>query len=211
MIKAIQRPPGIDSAHVYARAAARGPREVDAVLRVRRGGATGCRVRDGWREMRACIHDPGHWRASVGSVCFVNKSRWWSGPPISESLAYRWSRVRATLPQRSGAENPTARWPPAPPSTASETPLPGQYCPRSASAVTRQMKIPKGPKKRARTRMTQIQMGLAPTMAATQNPGGATWRLAIATALQGQQTHRRRPPGCAPWNLQTASRSPQPV
>ena len=39
-------------------------------------------------------------------------------------------------------------------------------------------------------------------------PGGSARRQATATALQGQKIHRRRPPGCAPRNLQTVYRGP---
>ena len=73
-----------------------------------------------------------------------------------------------------------------------EAPVPGQPCPPGASAATRQLNIPKGPKKRARTRTTQIQMGQPPTTASPRSPGGSASRQATATALQGQQTHRRR-------------------
>ena len=132
-------------------------------------------------------------------------------PPKSVRAARRWRRVRAALALRLGAHKPTARWPPAPPSTALEAPVPGQPCPPGASAATRQLNIPKGPKKRARTRTTQIQMGQPPTTASPRSPGGSASRQATATALQGQQTHRRRPPGCAPMNLQTVSPGPKPV
>ena len=88
-------------------------------------------------------------------------------------------------------------WLPALPSTASEAPFLGQHCHRSASAETRSLKLPKGPKKRARTIMTHIQIDLPPTTASPQTPGGSTKSQAIAMALQGQQTPYRRLPNRA--------------
>ena len=154
----------------------------------------------------------GYLRAGPACVWRVAASgRGWYGPPESVSRARRWSWARGPLALRLGAHKPTARWPPAPPSTALEAPVPGQPCPPGASAATRQLNIPKGPKKRARTRTTQIQMGQPPTTASPRSPGGSARRQATATALQGQKTHRRRPPGWCDMNLQTVSRGPLPV
>jgi hypothetical protein len=103
--------------------------------------------------------------------------------PKVVSRARRWSPVRAPLSLRLAAHKPTAQWPPAPPSTALEAPALGQLCLRSASAVTRWFKIPKGPKKRARTRTAQTQMVQPPTTASPRSPGGSARRQATTTAL----------------------------
>ena len=112
--------------------------------------------------------------------------RWVRGvlaSPKVVSRARRWSPVRAPLSLRLAAHKPTAQWPPAPPSTALEAPALGQLCLRSASAVTRWFKIPKGPKKRARTRTAQTQMVQPPTTASPRSPGGSARRQATTTAL----------------------------
>ena len=137
--------------------------------------------------------------------------RGWYGPPKFVSRARRWSLTQEPLPLRWGPQKPTARWPPAPPSTASEAPLSGQPRPRGASAATTAKKNPKGPKRTVRTRTAQIQMGRTRTTASTPAPGGSTRRQAISMALQGQQTHPSLPPGHPTLNLQTRSASPQPL
>jgi hypothetical protein len=119
----------------------------------------------------------------VGSCLCCVAIRGVLASPKVVSRARRWSPVRAPLSLRLAAHKPTAQWPPAPPSTALEAPALGQLCLRSASAVTRWFKIPKGPKKRARTRTAQTQMVQPPTTASPRSPGGSARRQATTTAL----------------------------